>query len=128
MDTQITTIRPLFDDSQLPCVIVEIVLYYVQLLCDGQYTWKDLHDIPIGVHSFTLNMTIRPFDFTKPRIIYRYCGKVDVIRHGQNSQFNFRYTVSENHYELINGTLFVNTGVLIFAGSQYGSKVTILKS
>ena len=117
MNTEITKLQSDFarlSERILPCEFIAIVNEYVQLLYVGRCTRKDLWDMPHDITCmFMLNMHIYThsniYDVHTYSNVFAYNGEVEVIR--TDSEFNFRFTMDENHYDYhSNDTIFEDTG------------------
>ena len=107
IDSQI--VRSLLKNSTLPSNLDEIILYYLQLLYDGQYKWYDLRDISVGTHTFALNMEVKFYESGVKK--FSYVGDVDVLYTGE---FKFKFIANGTHYEFTEGWLYNNNKEIWF--------------
>ena len=103
MDSQIALQSYLLENSTLPQELDELILYYLQLLYDGQYKCEDLLEFPnTGVtHVFMLNMKIQWR--SSGDIILCYKGEVNVTR---TFTYEFTFAMDGTCYKLSTGSIF----------------------
>ena len=92
-------------ENELPQVLVDLILDYLQLLYDGQYKWSDLKSIPDGTYTFMLNIKI-VLDWSNSNANFSHKGDVNVIYDETVSRFMFKFNIGEFYYELVKGTIY----------------------
>ena len=102
LDAHILSILPALSEiSPCPREIDEIILYYLRWLLIEQYKWRDLKNIPHGIHTCMLCMII-----STPKNMISCEGEVDVIRYG--SRYIFKFMMNGANHILTNGLLKAN--------------------
>ena len=108
----LSLIRPCLSDFELPVVLVDLILHYVQrMLEERYYTWKDLNHMPKGIsYTFILNMKIVTVDTLSRR---RTCNEgecgVDVIHNIANTDVKF--ILNGVDHNLVRGIILYDNGL-----------------
>ena len=103
----LSLIRPCLSDFELPVVLVDLILHYVQrMLEERYYTRRDLRNMTPGIsQTFILNMKIISRDFHSEKRTTHECEcEVDVIL--TKFTHDFKFIMDGVDYDLVGGRIF----------------------